>query len=552
MNHRLFIFAACCLLSLLLFPQTAFAWGGGHSTIGSAIAANLPEPWKSKLQDTEVMAQFLRDNTYPDSFEPITVDRAGEEAVRYLNSVNITRRYDFHGDPGREAAFSLLVQAIRDSKPDRVFLWLGILAHSYGDMPSCNHDPLIHTTIYIWNERSWNIDSPVRREGSVDLVWIEKYPWAGEIFRRTIEARRLTDDGADAGEALVRVMLCGFEGVDVGSPHGRPLLENSVRWAVQRDQEAGERIAEILSEIGAWAVVRVLRDFQVALRLAETDVDVKHNDRVQAEYVRQVERLLRDRSLDDDSIARDLLLDKAETAPSIAVLYEPVWRMNDSAFAFGDQVTACQIVSSLRSLGHSAGLLDVRTFQQDGIADVARIPILVVPATNVRNYRIIERRVLLEQVNDYLERNGKILWVGGNQPPVEVFPELSAGIPLTNREFSTQKIMSDFGDGNQEEWRFVRFPQGQAGWNWAPLPSHFEQNDPETFRVLLRLTSDDGTFDVGAALPGENSNRVFLPSMALFPYILTDETPELLPLSLKLDSVGTLLLDRSIRLIGNE
>jgi len=66
---------------------------------------------------------------------------------------------------------------------------------------------------------------------------------------------------------------------------------------------------------------------------------------------------------------------------------------------------------------------------------------------------------------------------------------------------------------------------------------------------MLKLERDDGIFNVGATFPTENPHRVFLPTLVVFPYTLTDEKPECSPLTLKLDSVGTRLLDRPVHLL---
>lgn len=552
MKTKALFFASCFVLfALAMESRLAFAWGPGHDTLARAVAVRLPEPWKNRLQDPGTLRQFIKDGHYPDSFEPFDAARIGEKGMRYLEDMKMKTRYSLHSDAGRAVAFSLMVEAMRDDNADRVFLWFAALLHSAADMPACNHDPLIHAITYIWGEKDWNLNIPMNREGCVDLAWVEKYDWSKTIFEQRLDAARIADDGADAEEAMLRVMLYGFEGTDAASPYNRTIVEDGTRWAVEKDREAGERLAEAISRLGLWAAVRGIRDFEAALRLAKRDDFKRYDERLSPEFNRRADEILRKVVLANDSVAKNFLPDDKTKSPAVAVLYEPIWRMNEGMFGFNDRLQACQIVGSLRTLKRPAGLVDIREFQERGIPDVSKFPLLVVSAQSFNNYRILKRDVLCRQFKDYLERGGKILWIGGTKPPREIAPQMHVALktqaqssfPFPVEKTLEQVIAWEASGEPKVQWRFTRPLKGKAGWSWPRNPGYFESDERDAFKIFLRVAGPEGTFEIGAA----SDSVVYLPNYAVFPYVLTEEKPELAPLKIELDATGNFLLDKSLR-----
>ena len=172
---------AACWMSV---PWLACGWGGGHDVVARAVAARLPEPWRAALQD-ERMAQFCRDNHYPDARTAFAENpRVTPEERTFLAARGMKDSGALHADEGRAAAFALLTRALREKRVDSVSLWLGALAHSTADMVACNHDPIVHLATYGWSDRDWAFRLPNGKPiGGLDLAWIESTPETRAVWQ---------------------------------------------------------------------------------------------------------------------------------------------------------------------------------------------------------------------------------------------------------------------------------------------------------------------------------------------------------------------------------
>lgn len=534
----------------LALPALALAWGGGHDVVACAVAARLPEPWAARLTGA-ALVQFCVDNHYPDARSDFKPDpRLTPAEVAYLAGRKMTNSGQFHSDEGRGVAFTLLVRALRENRPESALLWLATLAHSTADMAACNHDPIVHLATYGWGDPGWGFRlSGGQPLSALDLGWVETVPEAKAVWEARLSRVRAADSGQDADGAVLDVMLAGLHGVEACAPYGVPILGDAAAWAAAKDASHGAPLAQSLSALGCWAVERLLCDFLAAERLAKEGRDPEVTDAVLARYRQACETFTETRRFEDDSLARGLTAPLRPEEPFVAVLAEPTWRMNDGLFGFNDRVLAAQAATSLRKRGVNAALTDVRAFMAHG-APAARTPVVLVFAQKASTYFSLRPNALVSQLAAYRKAGGKIVWVGGGLPDAALcdFPkdaayraDVGAGyvyswtrLPLATNAYATMTLTV----GSHPACRLARTPSFRAGWHIPSNTTVFRPGAESSLQPLAHLDDHGASLLVGGAWPKAAPEVAYLPTYAVYPYLWTSEAPSLVPFELGLDSLG--------------
>src|SRR5574344_3156026 len=104
------------IAGMLVMPMLAWGWGEGHDTVGRALAARLPGPWRERLHGA-TLEQFCKDSHYPDERTAFSINpRVTPEEVAYLARFAMKDSGSFHSDEGRAVAFCLMVRALREHR----------------------------------------------------------------------------------------------------------------------------------------------------------------------------------------------------------------------------------------------------------------------------------------------------------------------------------------------------------------------------------------------------------------------------------------------------
>ena len=551
-----------CLFGFaLVLPMLAFGWGAGHDVVGRAVAARLPEPWRTTLQGN-ALALFCADNHYPDDLVDFKADkRVTPDEVSYLAGKKMTNSGQFHSDEGRGVAFTLLVCALRENRPESVLLWLATLSHSTADMVACNHDPIVHLATYGWNDPGWNFRLPGGKSlAGLDLGWVETVPEATVVWKNKLAHVVAADSDKGAEDAVLDVMLAGLHGVGACAPYGVPIVRDAAAWGATRDPASGKALAESFSALGCWAVERLLRDFMVAERLAKAGTVPEETGAVLTRYQAAFTELTAARRFEDDSLTKGLTTAKPDR-PWLGVVAEPTWRMNDGMLGFNDRVLAAQTVTALRKKGMNAALMDVRKFMAEGVP-VVRVSALIVFSQKTSAYYTLRPTALTEQLVKYRKAGGKIVWVGGALPdpalcgfPKEVACRADVGkgyeycwtrLPVGTNAYATLSLKV----GERAERRLAHDPSFRAGWH---IPSNTTFFKPEAAQSLLPLATlfDNGKpLLVGGAWPKVAPEVAYLPAYAVYPYLWTSEAPSLVPFELGLDAQGLDALATAFAALG--
>ncbi len=550
-----------CLIAAL----PAWGWGVGHNGLQRAIIERLPQSFRAHLSEQTIRTSIQSWSHYPDSFETFDAEAAliGPDALATLKRYGLQRRYDLHHDRGRAVTFILLVDALRAERYDAALFWLTSLGHSTGDMAACNHDPLLHVATYDWPHVGATLPGGVPAKkiaGSLDLAYALAQPEGPAAFDAAIDSTRMADDGRDPQAELLDVMMYGHEGAKYCSARGVPILACAAAWLGHRDEAARADLCRKVAELGAWAAVRVLRDFEVAQRMAGHGTRIEWPEELSTAYSDRVNKWITERSLQKEAIFAPVLRPLSPTKDrAVGVVLEPTWRMNEGMLGFNSRVIAASICRTLAASGKTYATLDIRDLARDGLPDPKQVPVVVVPAARFANYHWMKTADVDRHFRQYMDAGGRTLWIGGTSlPPPTALADIRGAMtkpdklkwPLPAERLLHCRVCL-LGTEPSQSWPITRSPDTPAGWQRPYAPWSFPSLQDTALVPLLELADGDSQHTVGVLWrQHDRACAAFLPTYALHPYLL--DRPDVLatPAEPHLDRAGTaILLDVLDRLV---
>lgn len=566
---RFFIFIAV-FFTLILFVFSdrvrVFGWGAGHDTVGRSVAIRLPAAWRDQLKGP-ILARFLNDNHFPDSREALNDPRFDQEDKAVFAQYKFKDRFAFHTSLGRSIAFERLVDAIRKDDADRVFLFLAVLCHSIADQTACNHEPFIHYATYNLGAEGMNILGKV----PLDLGWIDQNANRQALFEQALADLPESLPAAEPDKIHQDLAFYEWEGTE-SFRRAADLFKKAVRCSKESVNPDDEKdLVHEFACLGAWSVKRILYVFASASEFARSGKDARYDSRYLNDYSNKINRYLKDRPIEMESFAVPYLPHRT-TAVKIAVLYNPVGKMNEGMFNFLNRVQGCQICHTLKDR-YEIALWDLRRFLDCGFNSTewtsepktSSLPeLLIIPAQNCVNYYFMKTDNLYRRISEYLQTGGKILWIG-TIPPDIVSPGLSKLVRQNNEKDDyynpvypvsiNQLMLSRIRTADGKNWAFTHLPKGKAGWIWPRCRYYFDEPTDREFKPVLYLdppkkdqvsptiqTDQMKRKVIGLVRPVEHPNFGWLPSYAVFPYLLTKEKPDFQDLDLSLDSADKAIL----------
>lgn len=540
------------LLSILLLPRIAGAWGAGHDDVAREVMNRLPEVLRGKFTPEIVEEAIKHDSHYPDSFQPFLPEEVGEEAIAALKQAGLKSRYDLHLDHGRVAGFAQLVEAIREGDAAHIAHWIASHSHVIADMAACNHDPMVHTATYGWGP--WKVRLPHEGDFSkvaplLDLGGSGHDTTGGaEAFAAAVDRLLLHDDGRDAARQIQELLLYGQEGARFCSPRGVKVLQGAAAWIDTQDLKGREMLWQSIGELGAWAVARTLRDVEVAMRFAKDGTRVQLTPEATAAAKSTIESLMRERRLDEDALFAPVLRELQPGDENITgIVLEPTWDMNDAMLGFSSRVQSAATVRTLQKLGRPHATFDVRRLLAADFPEPRQVPLMIIVATQFTSYHWMKTDVLETALADYLKRGGRVLWIMGHggMPKKVLEPFISAlqrtekaYLPVPGKRFTGSRLIAHLpGD---PAWQIVNTPETPAGWQRPYCPWRLEPTAGSALEPLLTLESEGVKHLVGACTT--DHRLALLPVYAVTPYLLSGESRVTSPAEPELDDASTSVL----------
>jgi hypothetical protein len=537
--------------------QPAFAWGSGHIDWQRALVEHLPATLRQHLRPEEVEKSIKIWSKYIDSFEKFEADAEliGPEGMALLAQHKISVRYDFHHDTQRAVNFLLIVEALRAKRYPTALFWIANLGHSTADMSATNHDPLLHEVNYDWSTTGVRLPGgkPLRNVvATFDLSHTAAHPEGWAAFQASIAAQRLADDGRDGAAAMSEIMMYGHEGAAFCARDSTRIFQAALAWVGEDNTRTRTALYQPIAALGAWAVVRVLRDVEVAIRLANAGgPPLQISAALKANYAARVQEHIRSRRLADEELFAPVLRPLPEQGNvAVGVVMEPTWRMNEGMLGYSDRTLAVAICRALESMDRSYATLDLRDVLREGLPAGARLPVLILPARRLNNYNGMLRADLQRGLERYLADGGHVLWIGGTAVPLAAEPLAQA---LQDRGERFWPIPAEQIPGARlhlagtgESWTFVRSPNTRSGWQRPYAPFHVKIG-AAVLQPLIELRTSADVFTVGALWQSPGGRVAWLPVYALHPLLLSK--PGVLddPSRVRLDAAGAAILAHAMK-----
>ncbi|QNN21718.1 hypothetical protein HED60_05355 [Planctomycetales bacterium ZRK34] len=523
------------LLILSVSAGQAMAWGGGHDQVQEIMVDHLPSVIAEGASKAALEESITHWSHSPDSFKSFDAeaDLIGPNGMATLKRYGVKRRYDLHHDWARPVAWVCLVDALREKRYDAAVFWIACMGHSAADMVASNHHPLAHQATYEWpvlKDVTFEHDAPVSKAaGLLDLRAVTRTALGLEIYAKTFDAMRLSDDGRSASDAMMAIMMYGYEGATYCAQRGL----NVVRYAAEYSDGGGEpaerALWQNLSELGAWAAVRVLRDVEVAVRVAATDQTVQIDRAMYDAHQRQVNQWIIHRPLHEEAMFAPLLRPvTAATRQAIGVVMEPTWRFNEGFLGFHARLIAASVARTLSESERRYVTLDVRDLAAKPWPSSDQVPVVIVAASQMRGrYHTIDGKTFGEHMDRYIQSGGKVLWIAGQGalPRPALSPIASMVVdspqkdwPIDPETFEQWRFGAATG---KETWPFVRSPEIGVGWQRPYCAYRFDTDGKAVRRLWELVGPNQKAITVGVMQYADGRpTAACIPIYALHPMLL--------------------------------
>ncbi|MDF1754246.1 MAG: hypothetical protein P1U89_15785 [Verrucomicrobiales bacterium] len=548
---------------LIVFPANdAGAWGSGHDDVMREVIERLPVELRDSFTPEITKEAIHHQSHYPDNFDPFLAADVGENAVARLTEARVTKRYDLHSERGMAMAFIMLVEALKVGDAARTALWISAYSHVIADMAASNHDPLVHTATYAWAD--WKLKLPggngdfSQLRSLLDLAGVAHDPAGGEAaFEKAIDQLHLEDKGEEPRDLLLEIMLYGQSGADFCASRGVGVLEGAVGWVDRKDPAARELLWKNLGELGAWAVVRTVRDVEIALRYAKADRKIELTTEIEAAHRENVARFLAGRKIEDDALFAPLLRDiDSEEGPVTGIVFEPCWAMNGAALGFAGRVQSAAIARTWQQSEKPYATFDLREAIAYGFPSPDKMPQLVVVAPSFHSYHSLKADVFDRHIQDYLAAGGRVLWIcGTGQPASGAFASFRSAM---KRDDAKSKLPVPDGDFIGAEVHLAGLDQPvstiahpattKAGWHQPFCPWTFKLEGRDDLLPLATLKTEGVSPVVGAI--DVAGRRALLPVYSVTPYLFEGEGGPVSPHQPALGSTGAAFLEAALEVLA--
>lgn len=533
------------LFVIAAWAAQAWAWGGGHEQVQQVMVDHLPTAIAEGASKAALAESIAHWSHYPDSFESFDAEKdlIGPAGMATLKQYGVKGRYDLHHDWARPVAWICLVDALREKRYDAAVFWIACMGHSAADMVASNHHPLAHQATYEWpvlKGVSFEHGPPVSKAaGLLDLSAVKRTAMGRETYAKTFDAMRLSDDGRSAHDTMMAIMMYGYEGAAYCAQRGVNVVRYAAEYADGGDEAAERTLWKNLSELGAWAAVRVLRDVEVALRVAATNQAVDIDRAMHEAHQRQVNDWIAKRPLTEEAMFAPLLHPVSDaTRGAVGIVMEPTWRFNEGFLGFHARLIAASTARTLAESGRKHVTLDVRDLAAKPWPNPEQVPVVIVASSQMRGrYHTIDGKAFGEYMSVYMQAGGKVLWIAGQgalpKPALEpiaatVVPSPEKGWPIDPTTFEQWRLGVVTGE---KSWPFVRSPEIGVGWQRPYCAYRFKTDGKAVKSLWILVAPNRDAIIVGVVQYADGRpTAACVPIYALHPMLLqypkTLEQPE--------------------------
>lgn len=430
------------------------AWEpAGDRVIAELTAERLPVEWREKMRKEPELAEAFFDGVRFSS-EAATLESRreiiGEPYFEAFVKNGVQSGAQFDDGVPRCVVFQNLIEALRRADDRRALFFFGALTHSIASESACGSD-----AVFRWIQHSADGEDAQKIRPYLEPAFLASDPDAlGAVKARCGVLDLSEKEFVNANAILVRLFLWQWSGRDA-APFARELLDAALAVS-QKKPGAEKRLAEVWAEILAPPIAESLKVWNAAEKIASSgELTVWYY--LHGLYELEI-NARNERPITNDVFAAPLAQKPETPLAEYRVVYDPIGRKTDGLFGPDDKVRALAVAESLRENNRSAALFDVRAIFR-GELDPESMKLLILPASELRDYYWLSAGKLIDRLREYAERGGKILWLGPipgsladsanirSIPSAEILPTAdfnAAGIavPVTLEKVSAETLWS--------------------------------------------------------------------------------------------------------------
>lgn len=533
------------LFLLVLFPQITFGWGEGHDLLGKLLKDYLPKEIMEILSE-EDQNNLVHWSHYPDlpikTMEQIK-EIVGFRDVEFLKAQGLKNSMAFHGNQGQNASLVLLIQAFREKNGKKASFYISELSHSFGDEGALNHTPMNNILQCIVYKNLAPIPfshlKNVRLNPS-DLGGCGKTILAKiKNDLKTYKPQCWTTDFAEF------IYLSQLTECDSG------VLSSEVEEAISYSSDRRIREEEF-ARLGIYQMRLLLDLFWTAWSIAKTDQKIEVPKDWENNLNRRMEDRLKECNAKNDSVFRELYTtdQKPTRKERIGLLLEPYSLFGGigTKLSFAGRLITAGSGRVLRDIGFEIVPLNYPTVEENGLPSPDQMEILLLCSGRCRIPLVME-----DHLRSWLQKGGKMIWIGGDDPR-SITGSLGKALhrrsnhelpvsskwSLQNEDILDQMKISFEGPFKvalgSKEYRFHTNPNIN-GFGKAYCPVSIDTNDPD-IKPLVWL--DNGKEKI--CISAEANGIIWIPEYLLFPYTISPDTSIGYFPTMRLDSFGSPLV----------
>lgn len=533
------------LCAAFFSTEKAFAWGYGHDVVATLLRDYLPDEIKPFFSD-EDLKLFIKYCHYPDlpnkTLEQ-TGDIVGDEDEAILKEFGYSHSDWLHRHTGRAASYVLLRKAFRDKNPRNAAFYLSVLSHSIADQGAMNHTPILQFITY---SRFEGIDYGVKNhlDLSTDPTLRQKIDQRLEKY----EPKLLADSFVESVYSLV---LDCYDQAELSAD-----VEKAVGFGTKEEHE------NAMAQLAAFQVKTLLDMSLTAWKFANSE-EVFTKDMLGEIFVREEARK-REGRLETQTVYSGLFdqtLNPENPRATIGLVLEPYGSFHYWALSYVGKLLTASCGRTLRDHGYAVKAISFWKMEVEPLPNPSEMPVLLI----FSGHSIISPKIV-DAINQYVERGGKLLFVAGydhknltgmkkflqlcenEEVPVskkwaiqneDVWPKMSVSFAPKMTRLSTH-----YADGKPKAFSFMRNPNFDGF--CKPYCGYRIQED-DSLQPLAWLTNEKETFCVAAM----NSNAVLIPEYLMLPFLFSEDKT-LRWDELRLDSFAEKVLFDTIELLCPE
>ena len=522
----------CVLLSVLYLPN-CYAWEGSHSFALNELKELVPfiRTSSQKMRNEAFRTYVL----FPDKDISLTPNNVGAKAADYFRKQGIYSSQHLHRPEMLGHVFYMLTH-----DKEKALLWSVCISHALNDAASPHFVPSISFFINAQKVRELHNKNGqlISTMGlqPLSMTRANNSKEGRQIFEQFRMSYKYEPLAGDSQQIVQYLCTLPIYLRNASFKHGEYLRDNLQRniFTENKSSHNGNLALAKMAVMGIRATADVLNlawDFVQSAR--DLDVDALDKLKLQA----MVNKLLKKRYLGQLPLYQGVL--PVEAQGKIGLLCEEFFEVRNSCTGYSSRLLAASIMGTLKMAGIPFRALSLKNTLQKQLPTVDEMPILIVPAIVLNyRYRWMNKRQLVNILEDYSDTGGKILWISSQK--ATFLGELSYKINIHHekQDFEKTEMMSNslffpsvlkMIHGTEDDEGRMHVNLLEMPFDDWPLQNKSQlQVSPQQDVIgeIISSQRQSGKIILGAYLKrsnGKKARHVCLSSAVMFPYMFSSE-----------------------------